>query len=577
MGVINVNGKPQVTGYKPTAGPAQGGPYYNNNGTTDNNNVANNEGNPTDAAIRYAQQNQNNKKENSDFLSYAYKPIPSQFKVLQDTAFLKDNNGKVTQSQANGVVASTAIHSAYQVFSYHLNSDPSKFRETSNNSFGKDANSIDPTYENLIDKWQQTPTKQPYAWSDFLYCKYYDLIPNNSLVTVRRYPFPVIDNPSNIKDPKNPDSVFPPIAQAVTWFGEETGNKLSDIMNMNTELAWRNIESKINTVEGNEKGGQGSLMQFLTGGKNATQQGYTQDQINLQKQNADNAEPFSNKLYGKLNVVKDVQVRDRGLIFKQDFELKFTYSLKYHDHINPKIAMIDCIANILSLCYNSGTFWGGNNRYFPNVERTAFFGDQSALYSGQYGKYFESAKKEFSNITSGAGNFFKDLMSNPLDALAKLGGEAATFALGNVLADSRPKLVGFPALMTGAPTGEWHVVVGNPFNPILTIGNLICKSCSFKFSDQIGHDDFPDELTVTIKLEHARSRDKGDIESMFNVGKGRVYYSLATDPDPTDPSSKNNPSVRYFNSNSDIVSTATKVPATLQNVSNTFYKALTNI
>jgi hypothetical protein len=223
------------------------------------------------------------------------------------------------------------------------------------------------------------------------------------------------------------------------------------------------------------------------------------------------------------------------------------------------------------LCYNNGTFWGGTNRYFPNVERTSFFGDQSALYSGQYAKYFESTKQEFATISSGAGNFFKDLLSDPLTALKNLGNEAATFALGNILADSRPKMIGFPALMTGNPTGEWHLVIGNPFNPILTVGNLICKSVSFKFSDQLGHDDFPDEMTVTIKLEHARSRDKGDIESMFNVGKGRVYYSIDDDPDPAPKNAPASGASRtYFNERSDI-------PVVMQDISNTFYKAITQL
>ena len=517
--------------------------------------------------------NVNNVADNTDQnsspnLAYAYKAISSNFRILQDTGFLSDTK-EVQKYQ--GVVGSNALHSSYQVFAYKVSTDPDKFRETSSSSIGKDANATEPTFENLIEKWINTPTKQSYKWSDFLYCKYYDMIPNNSLVTLRRYPFPIIDNPSNIKDPKNPDSVFPVIAQAVTWFGEETGNSLSDIMNMSASLPWRLIDSKINTVEGNEKGGQGSLMQFLTSGKNANQRGQQSQYQELQKDNADKAEPFSNKLYGKLNVTKDVQVRDRGLIFAQDFELKFSYSLKMHDNINPKIAMLDCIANILSLCYHNGTFWGGTNRYFPNVEKTAFFGDQTALYSGQYQKYFESTKAEFSKITSGAGNFFKDLMSDPLAALKNLGNEAATFALGNVLADSRPKMIGFPALMTGAPTGDWHLVIGNPFNPIITVGNLICKNVSFKFSDQLGHDDFPDEMTVTIKLEHARSRDKGDIESMFNTGKGRLYYSIDDEPDQPN----NNPtpiktSSTYFNERSDI-------PGILTAQANNFYKAITQI
>ena len=34
----------------------------------------------------------------------------------------------------------------------------------------------------------------PYYWKDFLYCKHYGTIPNNYMITLRRFPTPVLDN-----------------------------------------------------------------------------------------------------------------------------------------------------------------------------------------------------------------------------------------------------------------------------------------------------------------------------------------------------------------------------------------------
>ena len=45
------------------------------------------------------------------------------------------------------------------------------------------------------------------------------------------------------------------------------------------------------------------------------------------------------------------------------------------------------------------------------------------------------------------------------------------------------------------------------------------------FSDRLGADDFPDQMTVSITLDHGLSRDKGSVESMFNRGNGRLHYS----------------------------------------------------
>jgi hypothetical protein len=84
----------------------------------------------------------------------------------------------------------------------------------------------------------------------------------------------------------------------------------------------------------------------------------------------------------------------------------------------------------------------------------------------------------------------------------------------------------FPAaVLTGLPTGEWHLVVGNPCNPIAMIGNLICKTIDITFGETLGPDDFPTSMKATFSLKHARDRERGEIESIFNRGDGRLYHS----------------------------------------------------
>jgi len=82
---------------------------------------------------------------------------------------------------------------------------------------------------------------------------------------------------------------------------------------------------------------------------------------------------------------------------------------------------------------------------------------------------------------------------------------------------------GLKAILTGDPVGEWHLTVGNPFNPMMVIGNLICTGVKFEFNEELGPDDFPTELKATISLEHGMPRDRDAIESMFNGGGGRLY------------------------------------------------------
>ena len=84
------------------------------------------------------------------------------------------------------------------------------------------------------------------------------------------------------------------------------------------------------------------------------------------------------------------------------------------------------------------------------------------------------------------------------------------------------------AFFTGAPVGEWHLTVGNPCNPIALIGNLLCDGVAIEFGETLGPDDFPTHMKATFTLRHGRDRERGEIESIFNRGDGRLYQSSLT-------------------------------------------------
>ena len=86
-----------------------------------------------------------------------------------------------------------------------------------------------------------------------------------------------------------------------------------------------------------------------------------------------------------------------------------------------------------------------------------------------------------------------------------------------------PSISGMKAILTGEPTGNWHMTIGNPLNPIMVVGNLICTKMDIQFAEELGPDDFPLEMKVTYTIEHAMARDKQGIQSMFNRGSGKIY------------------------------------------------------
>ena len=55
------------------------------------------------------------------------------------------------------------------------------------------------------------------------------------------------------------------------------------------------------------------------------------------------------------------------------------------------------------------------------------------------------------------------------------------------------------------------------------VGNLVCTQAEYSFEGPLGKDDFPTTLNISVTLKSGRDRDKGDIENMFNGGRGRLY------------------------------------------------------
>jgi len=380
----------------------------------------------------------------------------------------------------------------------------------------------------------------PYSYSDFLYCKYYGHIPNNYMITLRRYPIPMMDNVKS-HDGTN----IPPVAQAVTWMSESTENALSDMLKFTAGLNWKELEAKMQEISGNERGHENTPLSALPLGKTAGSvsaflnpqeySGLAQAKTDYAKEAYGSEGPYANKVYGPVNVVNKTMARDQGLHFEQEYSIKFHYKLNSESNINPKMAMLDIIGNMLTLCYNNAKFWGGAIRYFPNHPNKPILGGkkaQEAFYSGDVGGYIDQVLHGEGGLGSMGEAFmstFQQLLQDPVAALKKLAMGGGKMKMGEFAQKDRPQIIAMRSLLTGDPVGEWHLVIGNPMNPIAMIGNLICTDIEMTTSDILGADDFPTEIMFTVKLKHGKPRDKGDIESMFNLGNGRLYQGINDD------------------------------------------------
>lgn len=376
----------------------------------------------------------------------------------------------------------------------------------------------------------------------------------------------------------------PDVGRLVTWFDTED-NKLEDILHYQYEATWEEWNAGIEelpSMENNEQRGWFGLLANMNPQYNQlAEQGLAGDHNFISKLfgkfgwrdiKSDNEEALLrnydlHKVYEPKDTIRNQWVYKGELKFSHEFTLKFSYKLRAYDNISPKSAMLDLLANILEVTYRHGTFWGGQQKIVGPRPNTQAWKEAEAFVDNAW----ESMGGIMAGMANGNINF-----SELLGSLGKMIGGAATELLGKVksvandvidtvkekgitgalnegvknLSDNlltidsktgfskalkgqlknkfgRPAMYAFKSLLTGDDTGLWHVTVGNPFNPILTMGNMIVKTAEIQHSGPLGIDDFPTDLTVTVNLTHARSRDIGGIEKMYTRGMGQIYLPTA--------------------------------------------------
>lgn len=357
-----------------------------------------------------------------------------------------------------------------------------------------------------------------YDYADFVYLTHYGKIPNNRLITLRRFSQPCQHDIVS--------TALMPSAEVsrMLTYTDDNNNSLQSLLSMSFGLNWKELQAdfeQANVVGGSQSGlngWMGTVAKYLDpkfGGEAL----YGKDRLQI------NPMHDKNKVYGPVDSITSTHIRDRGLKFDQEFSITFLYSLKSIDGINAKAAMIDLLSNVLATTYNNAKFWGGA-RYWIGRKPSKFWNKALEMeaqmietgLSGSFTSIFNYFRGQFENIN--AGNEFKK------ETLKTIAGAVSKFAIAkfmNVL--GRPSIPVMNSLLVGDPVGEWHLTIGNPLRPIACIGNLLCTGTTIEpVSNALGYDDFPVDWKVTVKLKHAMPLDRAGIEMIFNAGQRRTYW-----------------------------------------------------
>ena len=427
-----------------------------------------------------------------------------------------------------------------------------------------------------------------YKYSDFMYCRDVGKISNNHLITLRRFAAPVRDNIFQYTgtDTQTSNEVAGDIGRLITWFGTPE-NKLEDILKYSFHASWREMEAARQDLDSQEndtaRGLTGGLVNlFNTEHAEGVEKGINASAFSmLLKDDASEYDkgPYADnpavngrmfdkhKIYEPKDTVRSKYEYEGNLKFNQQFTLTFNYKLRGYDNINGKTAMLDLLGNILAVTYKKGKFWPGEQHIIGapqnkqgwdkaiGMQNTAIAASGTFIGSLCNGGSLSDAASSAMNIIQGA-DLGKDINQAAKDLLNKLkaGGLQSIFSglMKNAL--GRPAVYAFDSLLTEGETGTWHVTIGNPLNPIASIGNLIIDGdVEITHGGPLGLDDFPTEITVKVPLKHAMPRDSVDIQRMFTKGRRAIYAEIV--PDLTDPNKEDK--YNYIMSN-DSTSTALK-------------------
>lgn len=392
-----------------------------------------------------------------------------------------------------------------------------------------------------------------YSYSDFMYCKHLGKMSNNYMITLRRFPIPVMDyigtlgeNGTRIEDAgKNmgPNQ----IGCMVTWLGV-SGNDMSNILKYSYTMPYKEASSQWNPVDGGDADSAGGLLngiaaafdpayrrQYVSGyGGSTLVDSFMGKFFNMGKGPYSAAQEAgfvdANKTYGPIDRVKKTYMRDdqEGINFKQSFSITFEYELRSYNGINGRQAMLDLISNILNVTYTTGGFWGGGYRGGGMHQNSIFANMNIFKVKGGFTDFMDAFAQDYSNVTK----TFSDQLN------LKFGGnwwsmlKASLNALGGMILGGALNKLGRPAkayansLLSEQPVGFWHITIGNPHHPIMSLGNMILRNTTVEHTGPLGLDDFPTGIKVTCEFDRGKPRDLREIEKIYMHGNDRIYHGM---------------------------------------------------
>jgi hypothetical protein len=398
-----------------------------------------------------------------------------------------------------------------------------------------------------IINWTQLNAKSLYLMpKHFVSLKDFNTMPANKFIILRRFTNPCSHNLFK--------GTVKPIATLVGYY---------DFDNIPVKISfnekWKQFDSNLLTVIQDVIGikfesipGVGDLF------SKAANSPFAQDLLFIVAQNLGLLSPKKEEMpYGEPNLIHDAAIRDvTGEALSTGLESDISVDFESTYVLNEKLGGLDGKKNMLDLLAEATTMGTSTGEFVVNTKLGVsklndFYGSLQAGNISDIINAFKNAigsvvdaviklatpetppAKPATTSTTQATTQATTTLTTEQQAIYKLQWNAENmlklFTSGvNAVIKSRFtrykwNIKGAISALTGSHTAPWHISLGNPKHPWFVCGNMVLEKCEIIPGGGLSYNDMFTELTIKITLRSGRVLHKGEIESLFNSGTGRIY------------------------------------------------------
>lgn len=379
--------------------------------------------------------------------------------------------------------------------------------------------------------------------SDFAYLRDIGVLPINRLMILRRYPMgTVVPRDLNELD-------IEPISTVIGWVKND-----SDFLNFSFNEVWRTqgsgemLHVLLNDMISKEFGINMNEIMPIPGWSVGLVFGFL-NRMGLTDYNKTNI-PL-----GDPNVLKESLTRPHeefGLSSDFSFNLETVYEQKFIGDIDLTVSLMDILKNCISMGTSDIKYIGkagsdiiqklrsaNNNPTDSNgwvvLIKTVVNNFISAIrgsINDAINKLSSMSENEVKGLSTGKNDTQEDskkvdsMKQNKIDkatGLKTIFEELVQTILASTVAKYHWPLRGSIAMLTGDAVTPWHLTIGNPYSPLLSMNNVHVTNVSVNLNGDLMYNDIPKYLEIKISMKQGRNMGGNEIYDMFGIEYQRIY------------------------------------------------------